>query len=196
MKCCGALCFDAVLAAPVRYDEARNFNYPTMSNQPMEWKVNARGLKFAIVAARFNEKITQRLLDGAREALKRAGADVPDVYQVPGAFELPLAAQMLARTGNYDAIIALGAVIRGETPHFDYVAGEAARGLQQVALDTGVPVAFGLLTTDTYEQAEARAGGQHGNKGHDAAMTAIEMAQLRDSIAAQGAAGHNKAGRP
>src|ERR1700689_1211471 len=149
-----------------------------MSDQQMEWNADARGLKFAIVAARFNGAITQKLLEGARDALKRAEADRFDEFLVPGAFELPLAAKKLAQSGGYDGIIALGAVIRGETPHFDYVAGEAARGLQQVALETGVPVSFGVLTTDTVEQAEARAGGSRGNKGHDAAMTAIEMARF------------------
>src|SRR5579871_6970539 len=166
--------------------------------QVTEGVFDARGLKFAIVVARFNSFVTERLLAGALDALARTGCSDEDiaVVKTPGSWELPLVVRALAGQNRYDAIIALGAVIRGETPHFDYVAGEAARGLQQVALETGVPVAFGLLTTDTYEQAEARAGGQHGNKGHDAAMTAIEMAQLRDSIAAQGAAGHNKAGRP
>jgi 6,7-dimethyl-8-ribityllumazine synthase len=155
----------------------------TMSNQPMEWdpEHDARGLKFAIVVARFNHTITERLLDGAREALKAARAESFEVFKVPGAFELPLAAKKIARRG-YHGVIALGAVIRGETPHFDYVAGEAARGLQQVALETEIPIAFGVLTTDTYAQAKARAGGEHGdnanNKGYDAAMTAIEMARL------------------
>ena len=148
----------------------------------MQWKGDARGLKFAIVAARFNSAITEKLLEGAGSALKHAEAERFDVFLVPGAFELPLAAKKLAQSGGYDAIIALGAVIRGETPHFDYVAGEAARGLQQVALETGVPVAFGVLTTDTMEQARARAGGQHGNKGYDAAMTAVEMARLSMSF--------------
>jgi 6,7-dimethyl-8-ribityllumazine synthase len=164
----------------------------------MQWKGDARGLKFAIVAARFNGSITEKLLEGARDALKHAEADRVDVFLVPGAFELPLAVKKLAQSGRYDGIIALGAVIRGETPHFDYVAGEAARGLQQVALETGVPVAFGVLTTDTLEQAEARAGGQggsthgnaygntygntYGNKGYDAAMTAIEMARFAKSV--------------
>jgi 6,7-dimethyl-8-ribityllumazine synthase len=109
-------------------------------------------------------------------AYLEAGADAVDVFQVPGAFELPLAAKRLSKT--YHAIIALGAVIRGETPHFEYVAAEAARGLQQVALENDVPVAFGVLTTDTYEQAAARAGGANGNKGYDAAMTAVEMARF------------------
>jgi 6,7-dimethyl-8-ribityllumazine synthase len=154
-----------------------------MSRQTPQWnpeesgKIDANGLKFAIVVARFNSAITLKLLEGAREALKKAGAAGVEVFDVPGAFELPLAAKRLAH-GDYSAIIALGAVIRGETPHFDYVAGEAARGLQQVALECNIPVAFGVLTTDTMEQAAARAGGDYGNKGYDAAMTAIEMAQF------------------
>ncbi|MCU1336017.1 MAG: ribH [Bryobacterales bacterium] len=160
-------------------------DYPTMSRETPHWspegtqsaRNDARGLKFAIVVARFNSGITSKLLDGAREALSKAGADAVEVFDVPGAFELPLAAKRLAR-GGYSGIIALGAVIRGETPHFDYVAGEAARGLQQVALECNIPVAFGVLTTDTMEQAAARAGGEYGNKGYDAAMTAIEMAQF------------------
>jgi 6,7-dimethyl-8-ribityllumazine synthase len=147
-----------------------------MSEHQMEWSGDARGLRFAIVVSRFNSDITGKLLEGARQALHEAAAQTVDVFYVPGAFELPLAAKHLAE--SYDAIVALGAVIRGETPHFDYVAGEAARGLQQVALETGVPVSFGVLTTDTVEQAEARAGGSRGNKGHDAAMTAIEMARF------------------
>lgn len=151
-----------------------------MSHQQIEWQPegahDARGLKFAIVVARFNSNITCKLLEGARAALKEARAEVYDEFFVPGAFELPFAAKRLS--GNYHGIIALGAVVRGETPHFDYVCAESARGLQQVALETGVPVAFGVLTTDTTEQAEARAGGRHGNKGYDAAMTAVEMARF------------------
>jgi 6,7-dimethyl-8-ribityllumazine synthase len=150
-----------------------------MSEDSLTWRdLDARGLNFAIVVARFNHAITEKLLAGACEALTQAGAESHDVFSVPGAFELPLAVQRLAERGGFDAIIALGAVIRGETPHFEYVAGEAARGLQQVALDTNVPVAFGVLTTDTYEQAESRAGGERGNKGYDAAMTAIHMARF------------------
>src|SRR5579864_9265882 len=119
-------------------------NYPTMSADSLNWSdYDATGLRFAIVVARFNSAITEKLLAGACEALTKAGAEGHQVFHVPGAFELPLAAQRLARRGGFDAIIALGAVIRGETPHFDYVAGEAARGLQQVALETNVPVAFG-----------------------------------------------------
>jgi 6,7-dimethyl-8-ribityllumazine synthase len=155
-----------------------------MSDQRIEWKPggahDARGLKFAVVVSRFNSDITGKLLEGAREALKQAHADSADEFFVPGAFELPFAAKLLS--SKYQGVIALGAVIRGETPHFDYVCAEAARGLQQVALETGVPVAFGVLTTDTVDQAQARAGGKHGNKGYDAAMTAIEMARFRASL--------------
>jgi 6,7-dimethyl-8-ribityllumazine synthase len=154
-----------------------------MSDHQLKWHQDARGRQFAIVVARFNSVVTDKLLDGARKALSEAKAEGFDVVYVPGAFELPLAAKLLAHTHRYHAIVALGAVIRGDTPHFDYVAGEAARGLQQVALETGLPVAFGVLTTDTMEQAEARAGGAHGNKGYDAAMTAVEMAHLADSLA-------------
>jgi 6,7-dimethyl-8-ribityllumazine synthase len=159
-----------------------------MSDQQLQWQPDgahdARGLKFAIVVARFNSQITCKLLEGAREALKQARADAADEFFVPGAFELPFAAKRLSP--NYHGIIALGAVVRGETPHFDYVCAESARGLQQVALETGVPVAFGILTTDTMEQAEARAGGKHGNKGFDAAMTAVEMARFPRLSESQG----------
>ena len=153
-----------------------------MSTDQISWEHDARGLKFAIVVARFNASITEKLLEGAKQALERAGADGFEVFHVPGAFELPLAAKLLAHTHVFHAVIALGAVIRGDTPHFDYVAGEAARGLQQVALETGLPVAFGVLTTDNVEQAEARS-----NKGFDAAMTAIEMARVARVIALSGA---------
>ncbi|MGA3188977.1 MAG: 6,7-dimethyl-8-ribityllumazine synthase [Bryobacteraceae bacterium] len=147
-----------------------------MSVDSLNWNnLDASGLRFAIVVARFNSMITDKLLDGAREALAKAEVDV---FQVPGAFELPLAAKMLAQTHRYHGIIALGAVIRGDTPHFDFVAGEAARGLQNVALETGIPVSFGVLTTDTLAQAEARSG-----KGRDAAMTAIEMARFAIRVA-------------
>ena len=142
--------------------------------------LDASTLRIAVVVATFNNDITLRLLEGARECLAKHG--VPDgsitEQRVPGAFELPLAAQVLARSGDYDAIVALGCVIRGGTPHFEYVSQGATYGLQRVALDTGVPVAFGVLTTDDLAQAEARAGGEQGNKGFDAAQTAIEMALL------------------
>jgi 6,7-dimethyl-8-ribityllumazine synthase len=133
-----------------------------------------------IVVARFNGEITSRLLDGAIAALEEAGVerDRIDVVPVPGAFELPLGAMALARTRRYSCVIALGCVIRGETPHFGFVAGEAASGLQVAALETGIPVSFGVLTCDTREQADARAGGPHGNKGSEAARSALEMADV------------------
>ncbi len=150
-----------------------------MSADSLNWQhLDATGLNFAILVARFNTSITEKLLAGAREAFTKAGAKSQQVFYVPGAFELPFAAKKLAERGGFDAIVALGAVIRGGTPHFEYVAGEAARGLQQAGLDSGVPVIFGVLTTDNWEQAEARAGGAAGNKGFDAAMTAIEMARF------------------
>ncbi|HLH37807.1 MAG TPA: 6,7-dimethyl-8-ribityllumazine synthase [Bryobacteraceae bacterium] len=149
-----------------------------MSNQPIEWAHDGRGLRFAIVVSRFNHRVTDKLLASAREALEKAGAERAAIFYVPGAFELPLAAKLLARTHAYHGIVALGAVIRGETPHFDYVAAEAARGLQQVMLETGVPVSFGVLTTENLEQAEARV-----MKGADAAMTAIEMVRFSASVA-------------
>ncbi len=139
---------------------------------------DASGMRLAVVAARFNATITDQLLAGALKALSRAGAAAraTEVYRVPGCFELPLLAKSLADTGQYDGIIALGAVIRGETPHFDYVSAAAAQGLLRVSLDTGVPVGFGVLTTDTYAQAEARAGGDKGNKGAETALSVVETA--------------------
>jgi 6,7-dimethyl-8-ribityllumazine synthase len=153
---------------------------PTDQPRIVEGGLAGGDLRFACVAARFNEFVVEPLLQGAVETLKRHGvpASQIDVIRVPGAFEIPLTVSKLALAGRYDALIALGAVIRGDTPHFDYVAGECARGLAQVALDCGVPVAFGVLTTDTVEQATDRAGGKDGNKGADAALTAIEMANL------------------
>jgi 6,7-dimethyl-8-ribityllumazine synthase len=138
------------------------------------------GRRFALVASRFNESITEKLAAGALEALARHGVarESVDVVWVPGAWELPAAARRLLATDRYDALVAVGAVIRGETPHFDYVAGEAARGLAEAASDYDRPIGFGLLTCDTMPQAEERAGGSHGNKGWDAAMSALEMADL------------------
>ena len=138
------------------------------------------GRRFAIIASRFNEAITTRLVAGATDALARHGAapDDVDVIWVPGAWELPAAARRLLASERYDAIVAVGAVIRGETPHFDYVAGEASRGLAQASADFDRPIGFGLLTTDDTAQAEARAGGAHGNKGWDAALAALEMVDL------------------
>ncbi|HEX5339890.1 MAG TPA: 6,7-dimethyl-8-ribityllumazine synthase [Gammaproteobacteria bacterium] len=142
------------------------------------------GACIAIVAARFNSFVVDKLLSGALDTLRAQGVADGDItlVRVPGAFELPLLVQELAASEEYDAVIALGAVIRGDTPHFDYVAGECARGLSQVALDTSVPVVFGVLTCDNAEQALERAGGRAGNKGADAALTALEMADLLNSL--------------
>jgi 6,7-dimethyl-8-ribityllumazine synthase len=138
------------------------------------------GRRFAIIASRFNEPITAKLLEGAMDALTRHGTSPEDidVIWVPGAWELPAAARRLLSTERYDALVAVGAVIRGDTPHFDYVAGEASRGLAQAGADFDRPVGFGLLTCDDLAQAEARAGGAHGNKGWDASLAALEMADL------------------
>ncbi|HEX8943841.1 MAG TPA: 6,7-dimethyl-8-ribityllumazine synthase [Gemmatimonadaceae bacterium] len=136
--------------------------------------------RFAVVASRFNHVIVERLVDGALDALVRHGvaADDVDVVWVPGAWELPIAARRLLSSERYDALVALGAVIRGDTPHFDYVAGEASRGLATASVEYDTPIGFGLLTCDNDEQAQARAGGAHGNKGWDAALAALEMADL------------------
>jgi len=160
-----------------------------MSHQTIEGNLDARGLRFAIVVARFNSFITERLLEGALDGIRRCGGDENAVHvvRVPGSWEMPVVARELANRKHHDAIICLGAVIKGETPHFDYVAGNAAAGLAHVAPETGVPIAFGVLTTHTVEQAIDRAGAKSGNKGFDAAMTAIEMANLLKSI--RGASG-------
>jgi len=145
-----------------------------------EGHLSAESLRFAIVVSRFNSFITERLQNGAMDALRRCGAaeDMIDVVKVPGSWEVPLVAGELARQHRYDAVICLACVIRGETPHFDFIAAEAAKGVAHAAAETGVPVAFGVLTTNTLEQAIDRAGAKGGNKGFDAAMTAIEMANL------------------
>jgi 6,7-dimethyl-8-ribityllumazine synthase len=142
------------------------------------------GRRFAVVASRFNETVTQKLVDGALDALVRHGtaADDVDVVWVPGAWELPAAVRRLLATERYDALVAVGAVVRGDTPHFDYVAGEASRGLADASAAFETPIGFGLLTCDTMAQAEARAGGEHGNKGWDAAVAALEMADLFDRL--------------
>jgi 6,7-dimethyl-8-ribityllumazine synthase len=144
----------------------------------------SQNLRYGIVVGRFNEFISSRLLSGALDALKRHGADDADVEiaWVPGAFEIPLIAQKMAESGKYDAVITLGAVIRGSTPHFDYVCNEAAKGVAAVGLKTGVPTVFGVLTTDTIEQAVERAGTKAGNKGWESAVTAIEMANLSKAL--------------
>ncbi len=145
-----------------------------------EGKLVAQGLKFGIIVGRFNEFIGGKLLAGALDGLKRHGVEEENIelVWVPGAFEIPLAAKKMANTEKYDAVICLGAVIRGATPHFDYVSSEVSKGIASVSLETGVPVIFGVLTTDTIEQAIERAGTKAGNKGYDAAVTAIEMANL------------------
>jgi 6,7-dimethyl-8-ribityllumazine synthase len=141
---------------------------------------SGRGRRFAVLASRFNEVITQRLVDGARDALAKHGAADEDVdlVWVPGAWELPGAARRLLETERYDAVVAVGAVVRGDTPHFEYVAGEASRGLADASAEFDTPIGFGLLTCDNMAQAEARAGGEHGNKGWEAAIAALEMADL------------------
>lgn len=143
-----------------------------------------RGRRFAVVASRFNEPVTRKLVDGALDALVRHGAgfDDIDIVWVPGAWELPLAVRRALMTERYDAVIAVGAVIRGETPHFEYVSAEAIRGIADAAAQADIPVTLGVLTCDTSEQAEARAGGDHGNKGWDAAVAAIEMADLMQHL--------------
>ncbi len=145
-----------------------------------EGKLVAQGLKFGIIVGRFNEFIGGKLLSGAIDALKRHGVEESDIEitWVPGAFEIPLVAKKMAKTGNYHGVICLGAVIRGATPHFDYVSNEVTKGIASVSLETEIPVIFGVLTTDTIEQAIERAGTKAGNKGYDAAVTAIEMANL------------------
>jgi 6,7-dimethyl-8-ribityllumazine synthase len=142
--------------------------------------LSGKGLKFGIVAARFNDFITARLLDGAVDALQRHGVAESDIeiVKVPGSYEIPLAAKMLALSKKYNAVICLGAVIRGATPHFEYVSAEVSKGVASVSLDSGVPVIFGVLTTDSIEQAIERAGTKSGNKGWDAALAAIEMANV------------------
>lgn len=146
----------------------------------LEGRLMASGLKMVVLVARFNQFVTDRLLQGALELYTQHGGDPADtqVVIVPGAYEMPLAAQRVAASGRYDAIVALAAVVRGETPHFEYVSGAAAQGLSRVSLDSGVPIGFGVLTTDTMEQAIDRAGAKAGNKGAEAMRTAIEMANL------------------
>jgi 6,7-dimethyl-8-ribityllumazine synthase len=145
---------------------------------------NGEGRRYAVLASRFNNHITSKLADGAMDALVRHGASSEDVdlVWVPGAWELPFAARRLAATERYNALVVVGAVIRGDTPHFDFVAGEASRGLADASTEYEIPIGFGLLTTDTMEQAEARAGGEHGNKGWDAAIAALEMSDLFERL--------------
>ena len=158
-----------------------------MSLKTFEGNLDAKGLRFAIVAGRFNSFITERLVGGAMDALRRSGAGEDDIelVRVPGSWEMPLAVAAVLGQKRHDAVICLGAVIRGETPHFDYIAGETAKGIAQASLQAGVPVSFGVLTTNTLEQAIDRAGAKGGNKGFDAAMAAVEMANLLRGLRGQ-----------
>ena len=142
--------------------------------------LNAQGFRFAVIASRWNSFLTEKLVEGALDALERLGADEKsiEIFKVPGSFELPLTALKVAESGKFDAVICIGVVIRGETPHFDYVAGEAAKGTAQASIETGVPVLFGVVTADTLEQAINRAGVKSGNKGFEAAMSAVEIVNL------------------
>ncbi|RUM51037.1 MAG: 6,7-dimethyl-8-ribityllumazine synthase [Hydrogenothermus sp.] len=150
----------------------------------IEGKLSAKGFKFAIIVSRFNSLITEKLLEGAIDCIVRHNGDEKNitVIRVPGSFEIPLTAKKLAKSGKFDAVICLGAVIRGDTPHFDYVANEVTKGIAQVSLETEIPISYGILTTDTIEQAIERAGTKMGNKGFDAALTAIEMVNVLNQI--------------
>ena len=153
---------------------------PTEQPKIVEGELHARDLRFGFIAARFNDFVVEPLIRGALDALRRHGATDKqiEIVRVPGAFDIPIVARKLALSRRFDALVALGAVVRGQTPHFDYVAGECSSGLARIALESGVPIAFGVLTTDTMEQAVDRAGGKAGNKGADCALVAIEMANL------------------
>jgi 6,7-dimethyl-8-ribityllumazine synthase len=151
-----------------------------MAHRTIQGQLNSSGMRFAIVASRFNDFVTSRLLDGALDALGRTGTAEADitVVRVPGSFEIPLAAKKLVQTKKYDAVICLGTLVRGETPHFDYISSEVTKGIGSVALESGTPVAFGVLTADSVEQAVDRAGMKSGNKGFEAALSAVEMVSL------------------
>jgi 6,7-dimethyl-8-ribityllumazine synthase len=169
-----------------------SYNEDWRAADTREGKLDATGLRFAVVVGRFNAFITERLLAGAQDALHRLGADAKDIVivRVPGSFEIPAAARMLAQTGKHDAIICLGCLIRGETEHYEVIANEVTRGIGQSAQETGVPHAFGVLTCDTLEQAIDRAGLKDGNKGSDAALAAVEMAQLQASVVSRQSSAH------
>lgn len=153
-----------------------------MNQRELQGELSAAGLRLGIVVGRFNSFVTERLLNGATDALNRAGAGDVDIVRVPGAMEIPVTARHMAETGNYDAIICLGAVIRGDTPHFDYVCAESARGIMNIMVETGIPLAYGILTVENLEQAVDRAGLKSGNKGFESAMVAVEMANLTRKI--------------
>ena len=171
------------------YNSENPMSQPAIENkrhQEIQGELTAGGLRFGVVVSRFNAFITDRLLDGALDALHRAGAahESVDVVRVPGAFEIPLAAKRLAETGRYDAIVCLGAVMRGDTPHFEHISTEASKGVAAAALGTGIPMSFGILTVENLEQAVDRAGLKSGNKGFEAALTAVEMANLLNKVKA------------
>ena len=153
-------------------------------SQVIEGKLDAKGLKFGIIVSRFNDFISERLLNGSLDALVRSGGDENhiDIVKVPGAFEIPLTAKKMALSNKYNAIICLGAVVRGATPHFEYISAEVSKGIANVSLDCETPISFGVITTDNLEQAIERAGSKSGNKGWDAALSAIEMAELFEQI--------------
>ncbi|MGQ9571679.1 MAG: 6,7-dimethyl-8-ribityllumazine synthase [Dehalococcoidia bacterium] len=154
-----------------------------MAGTTFEGTLRGEGLSIAIVVSRFNDLITRQLLAGAQDGLRRHGVESADVAWVPGSFEIPLVARKLAESARYQAVICLGAVIRGETPHFEYVASQVSSGIARAGLETGVPLIFGIITAETVEQALERAGGKMGNKGYDAAVSAIEMANLMRGMA-------------
>jgi 6,7-dimethyl-8-ribityllumazine synthase len=153
---------------------------PTQKSQPTESDLSARGFRFAIVASRWNDEIVSRLIDGAQAALTKVDAnpDAVQLFRIPGAFEIPLCAQKAAESGKFDAVICLGVIIRGDTPHFDYIAASAARGISEVGLRTGVPLLFGIITADNIQQANERSGNDQNNKGYEAAMAAVEVVNL------------------
>ena len=157
-------------------------------------QINSKGFRFAIVVSRWNDFLTSKLLEGALDALESTGAEEGsvEVFKVPGSFELPLTALKAAQSGNFDAVIAIGVVIRGETPHFDYVAGQAASGITQAGIQTGIPVVFGVVTTDTVEQAINRSGVKAGNKGYEAALSAVEIVNLYAEMASTKSKGQDK----
>lgn len=157
-----------------------------MRVRTFEGSLDGRGLRVAVVVSRFNEATTRLLLDGALDGLRRCGVEEVDVAWVPGAFEIPLVAARLAHSGRYHAVVCVGAVVRGETPHFEYVAGQSAAGITRAALDSGVPVLYGVVTADDTQQAAERAGGKAGNRGRDAALAAVEMATLLRNLTADG----------
>ncbi|MDQ7801298.1 MAG: 6,7-dimethyl-8-ribityllumazine synthase [Armatimonadota bacterium] len=160
-----------------------------MRVRTFEGSLDGRGLRVGVVASRFNEATTRLLVEGALDGLRRCGVEEVDVAWVPGAFEIPLVAARLARCGRYDAVVCVGAVVRGQTPHFEYVAGHSAAGIARAALDSGVPVLYGVVTADDPQQAAERAGGKAGNRGRDAALAAVEMATLLRQLRAEVEAG-------